>query len=131
MVRLENLSRIVKERGLTAHDLVRDVGGRYTYWRDLLAGEKSFGEKIARKLEDRLNLARYSLDGARAEDANGEQQLPDDVQELADHLASYATPSERAAAVTAAWTGLDLYESRMKLRAKQASAPKKSQGRGR
>lgn len=62
LIRLTNLKRECARRGLTAKDLSAAVGGRYTYWRDLLAGEKSFGEKIARKIEDRLGLARGSLD---------------------------------------------------------------------
>lgn len=58
MVRLDNL----KALKLTASDLSEKVGGRYTYWRDLLAGKKSFGEKIARKIEEKLELRRGQLD---------------------------------------------------------------------
>lgn len=62
LIRLDNFKLVVSNRGLTPNDLTTQIGGRYTYWRDLLAGEKSFGEKIARKIEDKLGLQRYSLD---------------------------------------------------------------------
>ena len=58
LLRLGNLKRL----GLTPTELSESVGGRYTYWRDLLAGKKSFGEKIARKIEEKRNLRRGSLD---------------------------------------------------------------------
>lgn len=58
LIRLENL----RGMKLSAKELESAVGGRYTYWRDLLAGNKSFGEKIARKIEEKLGLARGSLD---------------------------------------------------------------------
>ncbi len=67
LIRHENLLRL----GLTARELSERVGGRYTYWRDMLAGKKSFGEKIARKIEEKLGLVRMSLDldeGAAPED---------------------------------------------------------------
>jgi hypothetical protein len=60
LIRLTNL----KALGLTATELSEKVGGRYTYWRDMLHGNKSFGEKIARKIEDKLKLPRGSLDAA-------------------------------------------------------------------
>lgn len=58
LIRLSNL----KALGLTAKLLEAQVGGRYTYWRDLLAGQKSFGEKIARKIEEALAYPRGYLD---------------------------------------------------------------------
>jgi hypothetical protein len=53
MIRLQNLRKLK----LSAQDLSSRVG-----WRDLLAGEKSFGEKIARKIEESLSLPRGWLD---------------------------------------------------------------------
>lgn len=58
LIRLSNL----KSLGLTPKLLEQQVGGRYTYWRDLLAGQKSFGEKIARKIEEAMNYPRGYLD---------------------------------------------------------------------
>jgi hypothetical protein len=58
LIRLSNL----KALGLTAKLLEQQVGGRYTYWRDLLAGQKSFGEKIARKIEEAMEYPRGYLD---------------------------------------------------------------------
>lgn len=57
-IRLRNL-RSLK---LSAHELSDRVGGRYTYWRDMLNGTKSFGEKAARKIEDALGLSKGWLD---------------------------------------------------------------------
>ena len=58
LIRLANL----KALGLAPGDLVAKVGNSYPYWRDLLAGNKSFGEKAARNIEAKLKLARGSLD---------------------------------------------------------------------
>ena len=60
LIRLENLKRL----GKSAKELEQSVGGRYTYWRDLLLGNKSFGEKAARKIEAKLGLVRGQLDAA-------------------------------------------------------------------
>jgi hypothetical protein len=58
-IRRENLNRLK----IGARDLSERVGGRYTYWRDLLTDpNKSFGEKAARKIEEKLQLPRGSLD---------------------------------------------------------------------
>ncbi len=58
LIRLDNL----KALKLTPAELSAKVGGRNSYWNDMLAGKKSFGEKIARKIEDKLSLQRGSLD---------------------------------------------------------------------
>jgi len=58
LIRLENLKRMNK----TPKELEMAVGGRYTYWHDMLAGTKSFGEKAARKIEEKLGLYRGQLD---------------------------------------------------------------------
>lgn len=58
LIRLQNL----KALGHGPGDLVRLVGSSYAYWRDLLAGQKSFGEKAARNIEEKLSLPRGCLD---------------------------------------------------------------------
>lgn len=58
LIRLENLRRLK----IAPAELSSRVGGRNTYWHDLLAGNKSFGEKAARKIEAALDLPRLSLD---------------------------------------------------------------------
>jgi len=58
LIRLENL----KALGISATELSSTVGSSYQYWRDLLAGKKSFGEKVARKIEEGLLLQRGCLD---------------------------------------------------------------------
>lgn len=58
LIRLANLKAL--GHGPTA--LVQLAGNTYPYWRDLLAGKKSFGEKAARKIEEKLGLPRGCLD---------------------------------------------------------------------
>ena len=58
LIRLFNL----KASGVTAKQLESRGIGRYTYCRDLLAGQKSFGEKIARKIEEKMGWPRGCLD---------------------------------------------------------------------
>lgn len=62
-LRRVNLQRLCDARGYTLRDLETRLWGRYSYWRDLLhSAEKSFGEKVARRIEDRLDLPRGWLD---------------------------------------------------------------------
>lgn len=58
LIRLSNL----KATGVTAKQLEAAKVGRYTYCRDLLAGQKSFGEKAARKIEEKMGWPRGCLD---------------------------------------------------------------------
>jgi len=60
-IRRENLKRLK----LGPQELSDRIGGRYSYWRDMLYNEKKpFGEKAARKIEERLALPRGCLDEA-------------------------------------------------------------------
>ena len=62
-VRRANLRRILEGRQLGPKDLVQTLGKTYPYWRDLLRDDfKSFGEKIARELEEGLGLPSGVLD---------------------------------------------------------------------
>lgn len=63
LIRLENL----KALNLTAQQLSERVGGRVSYWSDLMRGKKSFGEKVARKIEDKLEMPRGYMDAADEE----------------------------------------------------------------
>lgn len=59
LIRRENL----KALKLTAVQLSEKCGGRYTYWRDLMEDpNKSFGEKKARQIEEKLGLPRGCMD---------------------------------------------------------------------
>ena len=58
LTRLDNL----KALGLSPALLAERVGGTPAYWSDLLRGKKSFGEKIARKIEGALGLPRNAMD---------------------------------------------------------------------
>lgn len=71
-IRLENLKLVCAARGLDAKALADRFTGRYTYWRDLLAGNKSFGEKVARRIEEDLQLPPKWLD----EPHDGRAEVP-------------------------------------------------------
>jgi len=62
-IRRLNLRQVLEARGIGPTELVRDLGKSYPYWRDLLRDEdKSFGEKIAREIEEGLQLPELALD---------------------------------------------------------------------
>jgi transcriptional regulator with XRE-family HTH domain len=63
LIRLENL----KALNLTAQQLSERVGGRVSYWSDLMRGKKSFGEKAARNIEEKLGMPRGYMDAADEE----------------------------------------------------------------
>lgn len=58
LIRRTNL----KNLGYSSQDLKVLVGNSYQYWRDLMHTEKSFGEKTARNIEEKLGLERGCLD---------------------------------------------------------------------
>ena len=73
LIRREALLAVLKSRGLKEMSAqVAYLSGlniaRDTYWRDLLKGQKSFGEKMARKIEAAMDppLPRGHLDGVLA-----------------------------------------------------------------
>lgn len=59
-IRRENLKRL----GLRPGQLRDKLGSSLAYWRDLMETDKSFGERIARRIEEGLGLPRGSLDVA-------------------------------------------------------------------
>ncbi|MBT2300399.1 hypothetical protein J7E70_07965 [Variovorax paradoxus] len=80
LIRLANL----KALNLAPKDLSARVGGRVSYWADLLRGKKSFGEKAARNIEEQLGIPRMSLDTA---DADEPIPTPQPARPEADQLA--------------------------------------------
>lgn len=66
LVRVENLRRIQHERGWNDADLARQCKRQpqqlRSWWAYPAAGGRQIGEKLARSLEEVLNLPRYSLD---------------------------------------------------------------------
>lgn len=73
-IRLDNFRALFKPWSPAA--AVARLGGSASQWSDLYYGRKSFGEKLARNIEEKLGLARGSLD-----DAGGPRlaHLPPDV----------------------------------------------------
>jgi len=57
-IRLTNLTRL----RLTAAQLKERLGRSSSFWSDLIRGQKSFGEKLARAIEEGLQLPRGWLD---------------------------------------------------------------------
>jgi hypothetical protein len=86
LIRIENLRRVCAERHLGAKELASNYYGRYTYWRDLLEGGKSFGEKAARKVEAALGLPDKWLDTPHQPDkATGASPPPVPTKAVPDH----------------------------------------------
>lgn len=67
-IRLQRLRDYMQSRNLTVNDLISKTGKRQSYWSGLLGGQKSFGEKAARALEDDLGLPSGYLDADNAPD---------------------------------------------------------------
>jgi len=62
-IRIANLGRLCKARGWGPSELAAHAGRRRSsYWSDLLRGANSFGEKVARSIEEELQLPRGWLD---------------------------------------------------------------------
>ena len=74
LVRRENL----KAMQLSAAELSARVGGAKSYWHGMLAGDRPFGEKIARKIEEKLELERGWLD----EPQSGRPKMREPDQEI-------------------------------------------------
>jgi hypothetical protein len=66
LIRLDNFKRVVAERHYSIKDLTDRLGSGYSFWYDLLNGRKHFGEKLARRIEDGLQLPRLWLDHVNA-----------------------------------------------------------------
>lgn len=64
MIRRTNLQRLAAARSWGPSELSSHIGGRYSYWSDMLrdGSHKSFGERAARNIEERLDLPRGWLD---------------------------------------------------------------------
>ena len=62
LIRRQNFKRLFPEDKFGPADLVQKFGRSPSFWTDLRAGRKSFGEKLARSLEEVGKLAPGSLD---------------------------------------------------------------------
>lgn len=90
-IRRANLQRLVRQRGWAIDALRTSCGwGSYSFWRDLLHNpKKSFGEKVARRIEEALNLGRLWLD---------DPALPVPPAQIAEPPGRYSIPTEPAIA---------------------------------
>lgn len=66
LIRRTNL----KALGYSPGELVTRIGKSYQYWRDLMETNKSFGEKAARNIEEKLGLQRGQLDWVIVDEAH-------------------------------------------------------------
>ena len=74
-IRLANFKALWDAQRWTPALLASNCGSSASQWSDLYYGRKSFGEKIARKIESGMNLVRLSLDdpeGARFQPLSAE-----------------------------------------------------------
>lgn len=67
-----NLKRLADRRGWGPGDLVRELGRSNSFWSDRLNDRYNIGARLARDIEERLRLPRYSLDeGSEANTSPG------------------------------------------------------------
>ena len=98
-IRRANLKRLCKDRGWTAKDLHAAMeSNTYPYWRDLLElPTKSFGEKIARRIEHKFTLGRGWLDADHTRYNTAEERpLPSNWTDT-QHASKGAPPRSRGA----------------------------------
>jgi SOS-response transcriptional repressor LexA len=62
LVRLHNLSTLMRANDWGPSELARQVGRSPQQVRSWFSGERQIGERLARSLEDKLELGRYALD---------------------------------------------------------------------
>lgn len=94
IIRMDNFNRLFPESRFGPADLSRKFGRRTSFWTDLRAGRKSFGEKLARSIEQTAELAPGSLDepqGARKMLFSADlmahlESLPEDARRKAEAL---------------------------------------------
>ena len=99
LIRRSNL----KALGYSPTELVARIGKSYQYWRDLMNTDKSFGEKTARNIEEKLGLQRGQLDLIVLDEAHQTAKLIEvksltmkDLKEPADKLTAFnAVPRQK------------------------------------
>jgi hypothetical protein len=81
--RLENLKKACRMMGMVKSNspepsptaLGRAIDRNTNYCSDLLLGRRSFGEEIARHIEEKLGLSRWYLDGGGNSDMNASSRI--------------------------------------------------------
>lgn len=91
LIRRANFNRLYPDDKFGPADLIQRFGRTSSFWSDLRAGRKSFGEKLARSLEDAGQLAPGSLDAEQ-----GAKKMPLSHDLLA-HLESLSEDDQRKA----------------------------------
>lgn len=89
-IRMTNFNRMWPADRFGPADLSRMLGNRPSFWSDLRAGRKSFGEKLARQIEDAGELVRGSLD-----DPQGAKRMAIE-QDLLTHIQNLPEEQQRA-----------------------------------
>lgn len=91
MNRVENLNLLMKERQWNKADLGRAIGTSDTYAGALAEGKKSFGERAARNIEDKLGIPKGWLD----QDHSGGSDMPHTSHAAKEPRMSYATAADQ------------------------------------
>jgi SOS-response transcriptional repressor LexA len=68
LIRFDNLDALARARGWAPSDLAKASGKKLNQCSDMLRRQKSFGEKLARDLEQKLNLPRGWFDQIHDDD---------------------------------------------------------------
>jgi hypothetical protein len=103
LIRYDNLDALVKARNWTPTDLALAVGRKYSQVSDMLRREKSFGEKIARDFEHKLQLPRMWLDQIHDEDDPHLQPKPQGTSEAQGVYNVEQPPQQTIAASDTKW----------------------------
>lgn len=82
LIRRQNLEKLFPRKTWGPKAMSAKFGNSRSFWSDLRLGRKSFGEKLARDIEDQAGLPRGSLD-----DVEGDVQMPLLSIELTERLA--------------------------------------------
>lgn len=106
LIRRKNL----KALGLSPTQLVARLGKSYQYWRDLMETEKSFGEKAARNIEEKLNLVRGQLDIIILDEAHHSSKIDLKTTNLLAILGETKSVGMTATPRIKAIDNLDIYE---------------------
>ena len=69
LIRRNNFNRLYPRSRYGPTELVKVFGRSPSFWSDFQAGRKSFGEKLARELEDAAGLAPGSRDAPTTDSA--------------------------------------------------------------
>ena len=96
MIRIDNLRLFMSRKNWNPADLARELGVSDSYVSALLNGKKPFGERTARKMEERLGMHSKWLDETRLIGDDLPAGSDDPLRESADRLLDRLEAVDRA-----------------------------------